>query len=259
MNLPEAPRVIYERNPLTEVISQVRFPSILRIEAELPAGFQDRIRQQLPVYKEAASELLPAGLVLPAEFADLMKNAGTRRERSFGSEDGRWTVTLAKDFLALTTAKYSRWEDFRGYLDGALNALQAEYQPAYFSRIGLRYRNVIRRSQLGLDGVGWDVLLRNHLAGELTAPEIAPHVESAVRQTVVRLSQYDGKVGLRHGLTAENGEACYFVDNDFYRDTRTDVADVATILQFFSRQAHFLFRWCIDEQLHDAMGPKLLG
>ncbi len=44
------PRKIYRRNQLIEVICQLRFPEILKIEAHEPADFQDAIRQAYPQY-----------------------------------------------------------------------------------------------------------------------------------------------------------------------------------------------------------------
>ena len=37
-------RCIYRRSPLIEVICQLRFPAILRIDAQAPAQFQEAIR-----------------------------------------------------------------------------------------------------------------------------------------------------------------------------------------------------------------------
>ena len=44
------PRKIYRRNQLIEVICQLRFPEILKIEAHEPADFQDAIRQVYPQF-----------------------------------------------------------------------------------------------------------------------------------------------------------------------------------------------------------------
>ncbi|MBL8785507.1 MAG: TIGR04255 family protein, partial [Deltaproteobacteria bacterium] len=52
VRIPESPRVIYASNPLADVICQVRFPRILRIDNELPADFQDAIRGQFPHFAE---------------------------------------------------------------------------------------------------------------------------------------------------------------------------------------------------------------
>jgi uncharacterized protein (TIGR04255 family) len=52
---PEAPRVIFRKKPSEEVICQLRFPTILRISAEPPATFQERIRLHYPTFQEKPS------------------------------------------------------------------------------------------------------------------------------------------------------------------------------------------------------------
>ena len=44
------PRCIYDKNPLAEVICQLRFPEILSIQTDIPAKFQDAIRKDFPKY-----------------------------------------------------------------------------------------------------------------------------------------------------------------------------------------------------------------
>ena len=53
------PRKIYRRNQLIEVICQLRFPEILKIEAHEPADFQDAIRQAYPQYGKSSSRCRP--------------------------------------------------------------------------------------------------------------------------------------------------------------------------------------------------------
>lgn len=44
-------RVIFENNPLVEMILQFRFPTILSINANEPVAFQETIRQEYPIYQ----------------------------------------------------------------------------------------------------------------------------------------------------------------------------------------------------------------
>ena len=115
---PETARVVYQRNPLAEVICQVRFPPVLRIEAELPAAFQERIRQRFPVYRGSESAGMLGGIAVPDEIMQMVRDSFPgvlqKQPQAFASADEKWTVTLAKDFLALATTDYSRWENFRG-------------------------------------------------------------------------------------------------------------------------------------------------
>lgn len=257
---PDAPRLVYQRNPLAEVICQVRFPSVLRIETELPAAFQDQIRKVFPIYNEETGSAV-SGIpqeVLQVFGGSLPGGLVVEKPRKFLSADENWSVTLTKGFLALSTKRYHRWEEFRRHLDLALDALQKHYEPAFYTRIGLRYRNVVRRSALTLDAVKWPELLRHELAGELAAEEISQHVEQTTRRTLVTLPAVDAKVNIRHGLAVDNNEPCYVIDNDFFIDSRTEPSNAFNILQYFSREAHRLFRWCISDQLHEAMGPQPL-
>jgi uncharacterized protein (TIGR04255 family) len=259
---PDAPRVQYGKNPLTQVICQLTFPPVLRVETELPAGFQEKVRDAFPLYKDGTGRV--PGARVPKEVLRVLRGVGVDlaaalgpRLHTFSTVDGHWVVTLAKEFVAVTANDYRRWENFRRQLDLTLDALQAEYRPAHYTRIGLRYRNVIRRDELGVGGQPWHELLQHQLTGELTAPDIAPHVEGATRETILRLPRFSSKVHIRHGLAAaEGGEVAYVIDNDFYLDQVTECSDVLSVLQYFSGEAHRLFRWCISDSLHRSMGPE---
>jgi len=51
MPFPDAPRVIYQENPLVEVICQLRFPTILEISASEPALFREQYANSFPYMK----------------------------------------------------------------------------------------------------------------------------------------------------------------------------------------------------------------
>jgi uncharacterized protein (TIGR04255 family) len=260
MTIPESQRVVYEKNPLDEVICQLRFPAILKIDSQEPAGFQEAIRKDYPIFEEPQGLPVERGAPpIPPEMLRVMGAMGikTRPVYKFKSADDRWTVALAREFVALTDRDYETWETFKAHLEAPLNALQSEYQPAFFTRIGLRYRDVIRRSELGLADVPWSELLAPHIAGELgSLPE--QEVEATTRQVEIRLET--GRVRAVHGLAKdeETSESMYFIDADFFVEGRTEAKDVQTTLKFFNRRAGRLFRWCIGDRLHAAMRPNPL-
>ncbi|SRR5579875_1091033 len=263
MAFPDAERIIYEKNPLEKVICQLKFPSILKIETESPAEFQECIRSDYPFYKRTPAVKLPAGL--PTELAALLTKdlpleiAQTAHE--FGSRDERWTLSLTQNFIALTCQSYDRWENFKDHLDRPLRALKELYAPACFTRIGLRYRDVIRRSVLGLDQIGWAELLQPWVAGALAAPEIAADVEHSAQELVVRLPDGRSRVRVHHGLAvdASSQELCYVIDADFFDDQQVELSHVIECLDFLNRQARLFFRWCITDLLHQAMRPQPLS
>ena len=51
-------RVKYRKSALREVIFQVKFPSILRIDTEVPAEFQEMVRQKYPMYNDRRNETI---------------------------------------------------------------------------------------------------------------------------------------------------------------------------------------------------------
>ena len=49
MSEKQIKRYIYKKNPLVEVILQLRFPKILSLNSIEPAEYQDKIRSQFPI------------------------------------------------------------------------------------------------------------------------------------------------------------------------------------------------------------------
>ena len=263
---PESPRVIYEKNPLATVICQLRFAPILRIDADPPAEFQERIRQTYPLLREKSPETsidLPSDL--PEGIANLVRASIPtqlkQRAYDFISADETWTVGLTRDFLALSTTKYRRWEEFRDQLAEALEAFQQTYSPAFFTRIGLRYQDLIQRSKLNLGETQWSDLLKPQIAGVLSSLEIAPSLEESLTQLLIQFPDDSGKVRIKHGLVQTpdtNNEECYLIDSDFFTDQRIETKDASNRLDYFNRQSGRLFRWCVQDRLHEAMGPQAI-
>ncbi|PWU04161.1 MAG: TIGR04255 family protein [Terriglobia bacterium] len=262
---PPSPRTIYHKNPLAEVVCQVQFPTLLRVDVEPPAEYQERIRSDYPVLKDKSNELLGLPPDLPPLVASLLRSPAARQKPQaaydFVSEDGIWTVSLTRNFLALATTKYHTWEQFKEHLARPLKALIDVYTPSWFSRVGLRYQDLVRRSTLNLTDRSWSELLKQPIAGLLAAPDLKATVIQTLTQTLIQLPDGIGNVNLRHGLiqSADNGETCYLIDNDFFTDQQTRPTDVYAKLDYFNRQSGRLFRWCITNILDKAMEPELVA
>lgn len=268
MPFSDTPRVIYERNPLVEVICQIRFPAILRIDAESPVDFQEKIRDAYPLFREEpVSPVLPE---LPAELRPVLgellgATPATEKtlNRFFQSEDEVWTVTLGREFLALTTTSYETWDGFRGRLDEVFQALMAVYRPTVFTRIGLRYRNLIRRPDRELSTYEWKDLIAPHIAGPLATDAIAGRtITEAKGMLALEAGAAGAAVTLRHGLVEpdgpEKGELAYVIDSDFYTEERIDAEGILNFLDGANAEAGRLFRWCITTELHEALRPRVV-
>jgi uncharacterized protein (TIGR04255 family) len=260
MGFPESKRVIYRKNPLAEVALQLRFPTILKIDSGSPADFQDAIRSVYPEYSQApVAPPLPANV--PPQIINLMQGMGMRSgpaRHLFETEDRKWQIALTRETLELRTTAYQRWEEFRERMERARSAFEGIYGPSAYTRLGLRYVDVIRRSLLGLKDVAWSELLKPHIAGELSAPELANGADSLSHHLHCRLEGDDCYLTLRTGiaLAEPNNEKCFLMDLDFHTHGRTEIPNVPSVLDTFNRKSGRLFRWSIQQRLHEALEPE---
>ena len=104
---PDNRRYAYGKAQLIEVICQLRFPTILSIDTREPADFQETVREAFPRY-QCQVETIPGVNGAPNR---------TINNHTFLSEDGGYKLSLTKDFIALSTMRYTNWEDFAARLD----------------------------------------------------------------------------------------------------------------------------------------------
>jgi uncharacterized protein (TIGR04255 family) len=260
MPFPETQRVIYQKNPLDQVICQLRFPPILKIDTEIPAIFQEKIRKDFPNFTETKLEIpLNATGKIPIDISSILQSSGTKNHE-FSSEDGSWKINLTRTFLAITSNDYSRWENFVDKINLPLSALIEVYSPGYFSRVGLRYINIIKRSSLDLDNVDWNDLIKPYILGILGSTNVGKNVKNFENKYEIVLSDKKSIVRIvtKFVVAKDNGETCYSIDSDFFNTSRTDIDNVMQILNFFNSRGSRLIQWCITNRLHEAMKPQEL-
>jgi uncharacterized protein (TIGR04255 family) len=249
MNLPEVPRVIYKKTSLREVICQFRFPPILKIGVSEPADFQEEIRQRFPIYR-LRQETETLGI--PEQFKEIILPK-LPKSYDFLDESENSLITLTRDFLAISTKSYDRFENFIDIVDLALKALNKTYDPNFFTRIGLRYIDVINRDFLNIKEINWNELLDKCFAGEL-AGDLSENIAETKSESIYIFEW--GALHCQHGLREIGGEGkCYLIDNDFFKDTRTNYNEIQEILRRFNEYERKFLRHCITEKLHIALEP----
>ena len=253
------PRCIYRKNPLAEVICQLRFPEILKISAEAPVAFQEAIRDEYPQYVRRNDPPMPRPL-LPGQPAPPKQEPVINHQ--FTSADGLWRVNLTSKFISLSCARYTRWEDFAKKLDKPLVAFIRTYHPAYFERVGLRYVNFFSRRDLQLEGTRYSELFSPWCLGPLAFEEI--------QEPGVTRCSVDTDMAIRHGCRAKihagpgmvrkNGrpdsESKFVFDQDLYMQGNIPVNTCVGALQTLHIQADSIFRGAITDVTHDAMEPR---
>lgn len=252
---PDFPKVVYKRNPLEFVVCEFRFPPILKIDVDVPAQFQEMLRDEYPLYKQ----LVPLSFG-PPELNKLLESANAAlmaKSHQFLSVDELWEVSLRRDALSLTCRKYSRWDTFREKLAVPWKALLELYGPQFIVRIGLRYRDVVSKDKLGLQHAGWNELLDQKMVGEFHTP-LAPLVAGSWHQIAWKLQREETQIMLQHGLQAvpPSSDVAYIFDTDISTQARKEPKDVFDILKFYNKHSWSVFRSCISDKLHNALEPE---
>jgi len=262
MVFPEVERSIYKQNPLDNVLCQLRFPPILKINTGDISAFQDDIRSMFPEYSEQIEIINEITLGPPNPFQQNAINQFSRpssnKNHLFTSADGKWKVNLTNTFISLSTSEYTKWEVFRDKLLLAQKSFIAHYKPSYFSRIGLRYVNIFCRTGLGMPLTkSWGDLIESHYNGvfSTTSSEQLRTFKNVYEFnlekdfcTVKTLSAFINK--------KDNGEQCLLIDNDYSMNDKTAIDNAEDILNYLNGTSTRLIRWIISDELHKAMGPQ---
>ncbi|AFY57439.1 hypothetical protein Riv7116_5037 [Rivularia sp. PCC 7116] len=261
MKLPDYERVIYEYNPLIEVTAQIRFPTILKITSQQPVDFQDSVRFEYPIFEASRN------LQIPVEVSNLLTqfspNIASDLTYQFKSEDLSWQLSLDKNSITLVTNKYERYEKFIEKFKNTVEIFEKIYNPSFYSRISLRYRDLIIRSKLNIPDKEWMELIPKHIASELYTPELEESIINFVKN--LKLQTDFGQVNFNHGLvqvkdTEKNiDELAYLLDADFFTQEKLERGkNVWSTFDKANRTARNLFRWSITEELHNAMRPQTI-
>lgn len=269
MSFAHYERVIYKKNPLVQVVCQLRFPRILKINGKQPADFQERIRDKYPLYQVAveqqqqfavelsASGVPPTPRILQSEAINNYK---------FSSLDEKWNINLTSTFLALSTSKYDRWENFINNMKAPLAALIEIYQPVFFERVGLRYVDAFKRSSLNLEGTDWTELIQPFVLGFMSNPAVKGDVRN--QNTVVELDIGNGAIAqvsaakgfigdANFGLPIPSGEESFIVDSDMYM-MRKKIEELEASLDYLHENSTKLIRSIITNKLYEAMEPEAI-
>lgn len=261
MPFPEVDHVVYNRNTLDQVVCQLRFPPILKINTREPDDFQERVRGELPNYAERTEFKLGIPPEIESQIAPVIMSqlpqSFSSKNHEFASRDGVSKANLTRTFIAFSTRSYTRWEDFKQNLDTPVTALVETYAPDDYSRVGLRYVNAIRRSELGLEGRAWRELIRGPVLGIVSDEEFGEAVTHAEGKFEVPLADEVSLVRIRTGFVkaGNTDETMFRIDNDFFRGGVTPADSYQDVLEYLHVRARRLFRWCITDVLHDAMEP----
>lgn len=259
---PNAERCNYTKNQILETVCQLRFPTILSVEANLPADFQDAIRDVFPRYECRKEQPAPkitavAGQPAKVEQQPVISN------HTFLSADNTRRINLTQNFIALTVQNYTCWEDFAKLLDQALAEFIRIYKPAYFERVGLRYVNAVSRNALDIANTPWRELIEDKYLGLMADEAMAEQNFLRCSQDVetnlpggCRMKLHAGPGLVRRGNDTSDKEAKYVLDIDVSMSGNVPINISAGAMNILHTHAYNVFRDAITDTLHDAMEPQ---
>jgi len=258
---PPVQEVRLTRAPLVNVIAQVRFPAVMRIEADsgFVATFQESIRNDYPILRpeRQLGVMIGPGGIQP-------QDAGTVW-RFEAKDPDAWQVTLAPTFVSLSAKRYTRRSDLLARLTVVLHALEGWLHPTICDRIGVRYVDRVTGDQLAR----LRTLVRPEILGVAgdDAALGSAEVVHALSDTLFQLddsSQLRGRWGrLPAGATYDPGveparEPSWVLDLDHYTSQREDF-DLAAIggkVTEFCERIYTFFRWAVTETFLDEFGAE---
>jgi uncharacterized protein (TIGR04255 family) len=229
---------------LVRVIAQVKFPAILAVaDPGVVAPFQDLIRSAYPLGTKDLVHRIEIGAASP-EPAAVKAEAIWR----FNSRQSDWRVSLAPDFFALETTRYTSRRDFLDRVATLADSLERTINPQISLRVGLRYINRIENN--AVDQVG--ELIEHEILGcqETVFGTAARHL---ITDTVLNTAE-GALLHARWGLLPPNitGDAAvepvpgrsWILDLDMYSEAQADFSRTALIpqLESYAERIYAVFR-----------------
>lgn len=255
--LEELKTIKYSKSPLKEVIFQLRFPTILRINSEQPIDFQEQIRDRYPFLETFDEQLDKVEEVLNPQLAAMMMQKAERNKNyDFISKDGKTKVGLTSTFIAISTFEYDSWECFRERIRSVLPIFESIYMPPFYSRMGLRYLNVLNRGKLGLEGKKWEELVQPSLFG-IVKKEHESKIKSYISEIEYETDEVDVFSRTHFEFVRENAQAeiSLLIDCDYFTLKVMEPDKIHEQIEKLHLASSQFMHSAITEELHKAMQP----
>lgn len=251
----ELKRVRYEKCPLVEVIFQLRFPTILSINSNQPVEFQELIREKYPFFEEQVEE---QGDILynPQIKATALRKTGENKNYAFISENNMSKINLTPSFIAISTMAYTQWEEFNKHIEFVIPVFEKIYKPVFYTRVGLRYIDVITRSGLGLENKPWTELIKPHVLGMITTDHESG-VKSYLSETEYE-TKIEGVLSKTHFELVhvnDQAELSLLIDCDYYNLGITKADTMKAVAGRLHNASSQFLQTAITKKLHEAMQP----
>lgn len=237
--------------PLIKVLTEVRFPSILRIESkEAVTSFQERVREQYPFIEQEFTQQIHVQIGPGAPVVNPVPGSIWR----FWDIERRWRMSLSVSSISLETEQYGSRDEFLLRLVEVLTAVESTFAPRIALRTGMRYIDRV----IGEPFKSIDKLLRPGVLGVIT-PEMHEHVRHAMTEATFKVAE--GEMSLRWGILPPNftidpglfspiPQPSWVLDIDVYSSVQQpfDSQKLTESFRKLAERAYSVFRFMTTEQ-----------
>lgn len=226
----------YKRNFLRQAVCELRFPTLMELgEPRPPAALVKALRKEYPHIELANEVTLGFG------------GAGSNNTHThiFRSAKLTWTVSLKESALSVETTAYTDYAHMRERVLRIVEVASMVIDSDFFTRIGLRYINIINSNTNPV--LGW-------VNPELVGPLLSEHFKGIHEYAgKLQLAADDGGCLLQHSIVLKQKQAAgemipeYLLDIDAFR-TEIQLSNTGAALDAMHAQIFDVFDW--------AIGPK---
>lgn len=235
----------YKRNFLRQVVCELRFPTMMELgDPKPPSSLVAALRKEYP-HLDMANEVTIGIGVGPS---------GTNHSHIFRSAKLTWTVSIKQSSLSVETTAYTDYAALKERVLRVVHAAASVIDTDFFTRVGMRYINVIDCGEDPSDGWVNPALVMPLRAGVFN--NVAEYAGK------LQLFAEDGGCLLQHGVqlkTTKRGSGPvapeYFVDIDGYRNEVT-VSETESALDAIHAQAFDVFDWALGEKSREFLSSS---
>lgn len=225
----------YKRNFLKQAVCELRFPTLMELgDPKPPVSLVNALRKEYPHLELSNEVTLGIGSGVP----------GSNNAHIFRSSKLTWAITLKQSVLSIETTSYTDYANMRQRVLNIIAAATPVLDTDFFTRVGLRYVNVIDSPTDPTQGWVNETLVSPILFGKFIGIQ-----EFAGK---LQLATSDGGCLLQHGIrlnasqSSEDRHPEYVLDVDTYRND-VKVEDISIALDKMHEQAFDLFDWALGE------------
>jgi uncharacterized protein (TIGR04255 family) len=220
----------YAKNFIRTAVCELRFPTIFEIEdPKPPASFWKTIRKDYPNHE-----------IITTTNLSTVTQAVSHR---FRSKENSWVISLKTSSISLETTRYDAYEGFEHKLRKIIEASERIIDCDFFTRVGLRYINILPCDLFEVDG--W---VNKELIGPLAQGVYGDVVEYTQQ---IRGLTACGGYSFQHSL----GPDGYVLDFDFFSEN-IDVKDALTTARKLHDLEFSMFTWSLGDKARNFLESK---